>query len=112
MRWTRSGFCSAHFPVMPKVAFTPVPRSVSRICAAKPRSAPASNVRATIRRDAGPRETLIAFAPGTAVAGAFVAVGAGGLVAVAARGFVAVAVGGLGGATVDVGVGEGGAVAM
>src|SRR5262245_37990659 len=77
MRRTRSGLSSAHLPVMPKLACTLSRDSVSSICCANPRSAPASKVSATVRDVVGPRLiTTAGLVEGTAVgAGATVAVG-------------------------------------
>src|SRR5438874_12749185 len=61
MRRTSAAFCSAQRPVIPNVALTPAAFSVSRICAAEPVSAPASNVRSTLRRAVGPRATTTAL---------------------------------------------------
>src|SRR4051812_33880786 len=60
---SKSWFCSAHFPVIPKLARTPSARSVSRMIAVYPASLPASNVSATIRRAESPRYTTVAFSP-------------------------------------------------
>src|ERR1700730_17605793 len=54
MRRTSGAFCSAQRPVIPKVALTPAALRVSRICAAKPVSDPASKVRNTVRRAGDP----------------------------------------------------------
>src|SRR5438445_12364444 len=61
MRRTSAGFCSAQRPVIPNVAVTPAAFSVSRICPAYPASAPASNVRNTLRRAGDPRVTMTAL---------------------------------------------------
>src|ERR1700730_11644179 len=61
MRRTSGAFCSAQRPVIPKVALTPAALRVSRICAAKPVSDPASKVRNTVRRAGAPRATTTAL---------------------------------------------------
>src|SRR4030088_2977712 len=61
MRRTSGAFCSAQRPVIPNVAVTPAAFRVSRICAAKPVSEPASKVRNTLRRAADPRATTAAL---------------------------------------------------
>src|SRR5467141_3422787 len=61
MRRTSGAFCSAQRPVIPKVALTPAAFRVSRICAAKPVSDPASKVRNTVRRAGDPRATTTAL---------------------------------------------------
>jgi hypothetical protein len=57
----------AHAPVTPKDAVTCSALNVSRIASAWPRSAPASKVSSTTRRDAGPRLITCARPPGSAV---------------------------------------------
>src|SRR3990172_469207 len=54
MRRSRSGFCSAQRPVMPKLAMMPFAFRVSRIWYVKPASDPASKLKATIMRLGSP----------------------------------------------------------
>src|SRR5256885_13963937 len=61
IRRTSGAFCSAQRPVIPNVAVTPAAFRVSRICAAKPVSDPASKVRKTLRRAGDPRATTAAL---------------------------------------------------
>lgn len=102
IRLTRSGFCSAHLPVMPKVAGTPSVFSTSRIREANPVSAPASKVRATMRRLVLPRLTMVAGVP--VVAGGPVVVGRGGAAVDVGVDVVVVGIGGtvVGGAVMAV----------
>src|SRR5687767_6430125 len=101
MRATRSGFASAHRPVMPNVAWMPDWASTSSISRVKPASAPASNVRATVRRPGSPRLITRAGAAAAVVGGGGGAVVAGATV-VGAVDVVAVVAGGGGGAVVVV----------
>src|SRR5687768_9584492 len=107
MRATRTGFASAHRPVMPNVAWMPDWASTSSISRVEPASAPASNVRATTRRPGSPRLITRAGAAADVVGGG--AVVAGGTV-VEVVDVVEVVAGG-GGAVVAVVAGAGDVVA-
>jgi hypothetical protein len=93
---TRSGYVSAHLPVMPKAAEIPFRPSVVRISFVYPASEPASKVRITTFDVVGTLRTTVAGPAGT--------IGDGGTVAV---GGTTVAVGdGVGESSLAVGVGE------